>query len=49
MRVHKRYLQGGHNVEENKIVSRYNRVAENVEKLLKTSDEFYTIDNSNDL
>lgn len=48
-RVAKRVSQGGHNVSEDKIISRFNRVIENVKKLKKISDEFYEFDNSFDI
>ena len=48
-RVAKRVSQGGHNVPEDKIISRFNRVIENVKKLKNISDEFYEFDNSVDI
>ncbi|MBQ8749651.1 MAG: zeta toxin family protein [Clostridia bacterium] len=48
-RVKMRANQGGHDVPADKILSRYARVVDNVEKLKKLSNEFYIFDNSNEL
>lgn len=48
-RVEKRVIQGGHDVDKDKIIERYKRTAKNVEKLELLSDEFYEFDNSKDV
>lgn len=45
-RVALRVGQGGHNVPTDKIISRYARMLENVEKLKTIADVFITFDNS---
>ena len=45
-RVGKRFLQGGHNVPKDKIISRYYRSIELSKKLKELSDEYYEFDNS---
>ncbi|MGN1227043.1 MAG: zeta toxin family protein [Christensenellales bacterium] len=47
-RVKRRAIQGGHNVSEQKIIERYERVKSNVEKLKDLSNEFYVFNNSID-
>ena len=48
-RVALRASQGGHDVPKEKILSRYERVKENVEKLKEIVDDFSEFDNSKDL
>lgn len=48
-RVAKRVSQGGHNVLEEKISSRWQRVCENVKQLQLVADEFYVFNNSKEI
>jgi predicted ABC-type ATPase len=45
-RVKERVNQGGHNVPEDKIISRYYKSLKNSDELAKLSDVFYKFDNS---
>lgn len=47
-RVKKRVLEGGHDVPEDKIRSRYTKSMENISLLAECSDELYIYDNSGD-
>lgn len=48
-RVHKRVHEGGHNVDEIKILTRYERSINNRKLLQDLCNEFYMFDNSKDL
>ena len=48
-RVRNRVLKGGHNVDSDKIISRYHNTLQNLLPVLKLSDRAYLFDNSNEM
>jgi predicted ABC-type ATPase len=48
LRVKKRMSEGGHDVPEDKIISRYHKSMALIPKLMEVADEFYLYDNSTD-
>jgi predicted ABC-type ATPase len=45
-RIHNRVLNGGHDVPENKVISRYYKSMELIEPCFKIADSFFLFDNS---